>query len=433
MTESSSQKAGCLRTGLIVVLVGISISMAALYWFYNSGLYEGREMSDSHIFIKNGRIFTGLSDSIVTGNILVRNGDILCVGDCDEPDDAEILDAKGKAIIPGLTDMMVQFYAPSGENKKLSGVEQLLSFTQQRPQVRKNFHLAGVTSIRSIGDALTNIITLRNQINDQQLAGPRIFCTGLMFTATGGFPLATLYEGNSFMIKEGIRTADDINSVRPKIREVIDAGVDGIKIVYHDFGGKLARINLDVLNELAQTAKQQNKWVSVHTGTSQEIIDAANAGANTVEYGCYEPLDSLAIQAMLDHQMMYIPALVRFEPDTQQMAIAKANVLKAYQAGIPIGVGADTQDYLQFGRSLHREMELLVEAGLDPLYVLRSATWLAAGYLKKDDLIGAITEDRLADLVVIDGTPWENISDINNVYTVIQEGRIVVLQEELVE
>ena len=433
MAESLFTRAGCLRTGLIVVLVIVSVSMAGLYWFYNSGLYEGKELSDNYLFIKNGRIFIGQSDSVIYGNVLVKDGEILCVGDCKMPEEVEVLDAKGKAIIPGLTDMMVQFYAPSGENRKLSGVEQLLSFTQQRPEVRKNFHLAGLTNIRSVGDALGNIITLRKQINDRQLAGPRIFCTGLMFTATGGFPLASLYQGNEFMIKEGIRTADDVNTARPKIREVIEAGVDGIKIVYHDFGGKFNRISQDVLKELVQTAKNANKWVSVHTGTPQEIVEAVNAGANTLEYGSYQPLDSLAIQAMLDHQIMYIPALVRSESDSQQLAIAKANVQKVWRAGVPIGVGADAQDYLQFGRSLQREMELLVEAGLDPLYVLRSATWLAATYLKKDDLLGAITPDRLADLVIIDGTPWENISDIKNVYTVIQEGRIVVLQEQIVE
>ena len=433
MAESLFNRAGCLRTGLIVVMLVISVSMAGLYWFYNSGLYEGKELSEKYLFIKNGRIFKGLSDSILNGNILVKNGEILCVGDCEMPEDAEVLDAKGKAIIPGLTDMMVQFYAPSGEDRKLSGVEQLLSFTQQRPEVRKNFHLAGLTNIRSVGDALGNIITLRKQINEQQLAGPRIFCTGLMFTATGGFPLASLYQGNDFMVKEGIRTADDVNVARPKIREVIASGVDGIKIVYHDFGGRFNRISKDVLNELVQSAKNANKWVSVHTGTSQEIVEAVNAGANTLEYGSYEPLDSLAIQAMLDHQVMYIPALVRFESDSQKLSIAKENVLKAWQAGVPMGVGADAQDYLPFGRSLHREMELLVEAGLNPFYVLKSATWLAATYLKKDDLMGAITPDRLADLVIVDGTPWESISDIKNVYTVIQEGRIVVLQKQIVE
>src|SRR3954462_9248083 len=87
---------------------------------------------------------------------------------------------------------------------------------------------------------------------------------------------------------------------------------------------------------------------------------------------------------------------------------------------IPHVAGTDAMP----GFSLHRELELYVQAGIPPAEVLRIATLGAASVMKHDDILGTITPGKLADLDIIDGDPAVNISDIRRVVTVIKDGKV---------
>jgi imidazolonepropionase-like amidohydrolase len=97
-----------------------------------------------------------------------------------------------------------------------------------------------------------------------------------------------------------------------------------------------------------------------------------------------------------------------------------AMVKALYDNHIPIVAGTDAMA----GFSLHRELELYVQAGIPPAEVLRIATLGAASVMKHDDLLGSIAAGKLADLDIIDGDPSTNISDIRRVVTVIKDGKI---------
>ncbi len=102
------------------------------------------------------------------------------------------------------------------------------------------------------------------------------------------------------------------------------------------------------------------------------------------------------------------------------------NTKAAKDSGIRIGSGTDTQRTMSFGNSIHQELELLVQSGLSPEEALLSATRDAAIALQVDKNLGTIESGKIADLVLIEGRPWEHIRDVQRIRLVIQEGRIVM-------
>ena len=109
--------------------------------------------------------------------------------------------------------------------------------------------------------------------------------------------------------------------------------------------------------------------------------------------------------------------------DERYRASAKAllsMVKLLYDAGVPIVAGTDSMA----GFALHRELELYVEAGIPPAEVLRIATLGAARVMKRDAELGSITPGKLADLILVDGNPGQNISDIRRVSLVVKDGNI---------
>jgi imidazolonepropionase-like amidohydrolase len=99
---------------------------------------------------------------------------------------------------------------------------------------------------------------------------------------------------------------------------------------------------------------------------------------------------------------------------------------QVHEAGIPVVAGTDGPTKGVFlGEGLHRELELLVEAGLTPLEAISAATRNGAMMMKTEDEWGTIEAGKRADLLVIDGRPDQTISDTRNIVTVIQAGRLI--------
>ncbi|HEY8211759.1 MAG TPA: amidohydrolase family protein, partial [Myxococcaceae bacterium] len=96
-----------------------------------------------------------------------------------------------------------------------------------------------------------------------------------------------------------------------------------------------------------------------------------------------------------------------------------------FDAGVPIVAGTDALP----GFSLHRELELYTEAGIPAPKVLQIATLGSARVMKKDKELGSIAPGKLADLILVDGDPSKNMSDIRKVRTVIKDGTRFVVSE----
>ena len=168
--------------------------------------------------------------------------------------------------------------------------------------------------------------------------------------------------------------------------------------------------------------------MAAHTGSNTEIQEVVSAGVTTVEHGSRrEPLDEETIALMAKTGVIFVPTLAVVEAlGPGKLEIAKANAKAAYDGGVTIGVGSDTQgERMAFGTSTHREIELLMDAGIPGVVALRGATGVAAKALGKSEDFGTLEVDRRGDLIIVGANPWDDASALSDVLVVVQNGRLV--------
>jgi hypothetical protein len=109
------------------------------------------------------------------------------------------------------------------------------------------------------------------------------------------------------------------------------------------------------------------------------------------------------------------------------------NIKKAFDAGVLIAGGTDAPAYpsLWAGETMHREMELFVMAGIPPLEAIKMCTYNASKILKDEERYGSLQEGLIADIVLVNGKPWKNISDSRNIETVLLNGKLLDRQKLL--
>jgi enamidase len=299
----------------------------------------------------------------------------------------------------------------------------------------------GVTTIRSAGDHYPHIIRLRDKIAAGKLSGPRIFAPGPTITAPGGHPAGTIYKGNRYIIENATRQLADVNIAREEVRRLVEGGVDCIKAIYSDINPmdiahKVPRLSLDVLEVLADEAHQHNLKLMVHTGSPKETLDAIKAGADSIEHGILPGGDSIEfeddlIKMMLDKGTYFVPTLAiawaykDAYPDV--FSGLKKTFKKLHSAGVNIATGTDSgTPGVVIGKGLHKELELMVEAGISPLEAIAAGTRNAANNLGKASDLGTIEPGKLADIIAVSGDPLKDIRDTREIKLVIKDGKTLV-------
>jgi imidazolonepropionase-like amidohydrolase len=421
------RKGGCLRTGLILVILFTSISIGVWYLLFNSNRFEPPEETAETIVVRNALLWDGQTEK--TTQLLIRAGEIICVGNACAPEsEVKIVDAKGMAALPGLIDLNVQYYAPSAESRELSAFKQLTEYVRQRPSVRKNFIKAGVTGIRCLGDIPSNIAQLQTQVEEHELAGPKVYPAAALITAPGGFPIQSLYQGNEMMVENAVFQVAEATAMEEAVVGILDKGSSGVKFVFFGDDDKLTRLDRALFVSGVQMALKRGAWVHVYAGTNEEVRQAAQLGVSSIEFGGTEDWDSLTVQELVKNEVVYVPSL-----RVNQTEIVKNNLRQLYQAGGRIGVGSGFDAQQSLGESTLAEMEAMVEAGLPSPAVLRAATEEGVRCLKVDNVLGGLQKGQGADLILVEGKPWENISDLRQVRYVIRSGRVLMEEGRLVE
>ena len=390
---------------------------------YNHNLYVWQQ-PQQNMWIFNGSLFdaTGMEPNKNPG-ILIVDGKISCLGDnCKVPQDALQIDATGKAIVPGLIELHGHFFGGRAEQGRPSIPAMIWDSIRFNPSVRQKLIDAGITSYRSVGDPSSGIYDLKKQLLNQEIAGPRMFIAGPIFTIKNGHP--TQGKIPTWMIEQMTVQSDDPEFVKQKIAELVKQGIDGIKVVYQSHTNEqgvitMPRISKETLNTITSEARKHGLWVAVHTGSPEETIDAIEAGITTIEHGVRHGnlIRPETIQLIANNNVTYVPTLGR-EPK------GYLNVPSLYQAGVKFGVGTDTQGSMIVGNSYHNELKRMVDAGLPDVEVLLAATRNGAKALGRIDEMGTIEVGKYADLLLVDGQPWHDISDLKKVELVVLAGRI---------
>jgi imidazolonepropionase-like amidohydrolase/ABC-type multidrug transport system permease subunit len=430
-------------------------------------------MRQGALLIRGGRIVVGDGRVIEPGAVLVRNGMIEEVYEGAGPDPAavkaEAVEAAGQTVLPGLIDVHVHLSAPGG---RYSDVKDYAS-PETVPRELAQYLYAGVTTVKSVGDPLDLSIEVRDRIARGELLGAELFVSGPMFTAVGGHgteytqglpaPLRTALESQI------ARTPKTVDEARLEVRELKAARVDGLKAILEaGLSGRLfERMDLTILRAVGDEARAQQLPLVVHTGTSQDVADALDAGASGIEHGPRDRISDELLKRLKETGVTYDPTLSVWEaladlaahretlldrslvqqaveaklltptrtmvrdrqPDRADarfsglLRLESENLKRAYEAGVTLVTGSDAGNPLVFhGPTVHRELQLWVAAGVPPAAALQAATGNAARLLRADSRLGLVARGREANLLIVDGNPLVDISATERISLVVFKG-----------
>ncbi len=424
-------------------LVGALVSGAVLYDATSFRPRSGPQTGN--LALVGATVLAGDSLSPVTdGVVLIRSGVITEVGPASEvtpPAGAEVVDLSGYTLLPGLIDLHVHLGSPElpagGETGPLTLPGAIWDAMRYAPGHRRAALEHGVTTVRSLGDERGWVAQLRTQVAHGELEGPRVLMSGPLFTTAGGHPIATV---GTDLDSDMVRLPITVHEARSMVRALAEPPnrVDVIKVV-HDSGYSerpLTPLPLDVLDAIVEEAHAHGLNVTAHWSTMQDLDDLLMAGVDGLEHIESQdllvgwPPDVLARLVTADvpvtATLVVSEAALTEEKAPGAIAALQERVRELHAAGGRVVAGSDAaRPGVRFGAGVHRELALLVAAGLSPLEALRAATAEAARVLGTDDY-GTISVGRAGDLVVVDGDPTADITNMSNVIMTFRDGRLVV-------
>ncbi|MDB6092419.1 MAG: Amidohydrolase, imidazolonepropionase [Gammaproteobacteria bacterium] len=304
--------------------------------------------------------------------------------------------------------------------------------------------LAGFTTVRNLGDLANESVALRNAINAGLIVGPRIFTAGIPVGSTGGHADPTDGYRDDLAGDPGadrgiINSAEDAAKA---VRMHYKKGDDLIKIMPsggvldQSASGDNAQLSLDEIKAVVSTAHDYGFTVAAHAHGAEAIRRAVLGGVDSIEHGTY--MDDEDMKLMKEHGTWYVPTIIAGDYVAQKASIpgfyppqvaAKAAAIgplilgtagRAYKAGVKIAFGTDAGVY-PHGQNAH-EFELMVRAGMPPLFAIQAATVHAAQLLKQDKDLGSVTAGKLADLVAVEGNPVDDVGLLKSVSFVMKDG-----------
>ncbi|MCG2827837.1 amidohydrolase family protein [Methanothermobacter sp. K4] len=357
----------------------------------------------------------------------------------------DVVDASDRFILPGFIDLHVHIMEDGFRVESKLEDPLSLYFYRALENMSKTLH-AGVTTVRDAGLADMGV---RMASETHMIQSPRMQISVTPLSVTGGhFDFHTRSGLNIERIYPGLPSGicDGIPEVRRKTREVLRAGADVVKVMAT--GGVMSSTDspLDTqftVKELAAVVEEasfRGKRVMVHAHGLQGIKNSLRAGVHSVEHGTY--IDGVTAAEMSERGVYLVPTFLvtrlncrkamRGElpeysrKDAIEVArVHRDNMETAYEKGVRIVMGTDS-GVIEHGRNL-MELSYLTEIGMEPLEALRAGTVHAAECMGWEDRIGTLDKGKIADIVITDADPVEEIeklSDSENIQWVIRDGVI---------
>ncbi|CDQ40457.1 metal-dependent hydrolase family protein [Virgibacillus salexigens] len=407
----------------------------------------------SKIIIENGLVIDGTGKEPLKDSIVVIDGQqIIYVGKREgyaKSGDEAVVDAQGGSILPGFIDThvhMMMEYSPIAD--RLATPFSFMYY-QAANYLKTTLH-AGITSVR---DALGTDLGVKKAVEDGLIEGPRLQLSINALTITGGHGDGYTVSGNEFdLLPSGYPgmpggKCDGVEEVRKKTREMLRAGAEVIKV--HATGGVLSatdhpeftQFSLEELKVIVEEARfRKGVKVMAHAQGAEGIKNAIRAGVHSIEHGIF--LDDEAIELMIKNDTYLVPTLLAPlavletaeeagmpEASVQQSREVieqhNASIAKAHQAGVKIAMGTDA-GVMKHGTNL-RELGLMKNIGMRPMDTIVASTKTAAACLGWQDKLGTLEEGKLADIIVVQGNPLEDIHSLANndtVQVVIKNGKV---------
>ena len=398
----------------------------------------GLSFSQSAYLLKPTRVFDG--EEMHSGwAVLVRDNKIIAVGPNISIDkDVKIIEFKNCSLLPGLIEGHSHlFLHPYNE---VAWDDQVLKESRAERVARATVHarktlMAGFTTVRDLGTegAGYDDVGLKQAIEKGVIPGPRMLVATRAIVATGSYgPKNLSYDIEA---PKGAAEADGADGLIKELRNQIGKGADVIKI-YADYRWGMKKdpaptFTLDELKKAVEAANSSGREVVVHSSTAEGMRRSILAGVSTIEHG--DDGTPEIFRMMKEHAVALCPTISAGEaiaqyrgwrkgidPEPERIKAKRISFRYALESGVTILMGGDVGVYAHGDNA--REMEAMVDYGMKPLDVLRSATSVNADVFKIADKVGRIKPGLLADLIIVEGDPTENISQVRKIKWVMKDG-----------
>jgi len=412
--------------------------------------------AESTAFV-NVNLIPMTSETVVAGRtVIVVDGRIAAIGDVDHlpvPDDALVVDGTDRFLMPGLAEM--HGHVPGGDSAGLERVLQLYvvnGITTVRGMLGQPSHLELRSAIRA-GDVLgPGLYTSGPSLNGRSVSSPARAIRMVEQQHAAGYDFLKIHPGLTLEEFDAMAATADRLGMRFAGHVPEDVGIEralaaGIATVDHLDGymESLVRPHDDPSGGLGG-------FFGVFIADQADTSKIDGIAAATAEAGVWNvPTDSLFRHATSSEtdpddmvnwpEMKYMPAATverwrrskrevlddaNYHPATAARAVAirQQLILALQQKGAGLLLGSDSPQIFNVpGFAIHRELEYLVDAGLTPFEALQTGTVNAAEFFGRSGELGVVQEGAVADLVLLDADPFEDITNTRRIHGVMVRGR----------
>ena len=398
------------------------------------------------IVLKGAILIDGTGRPAIENSVLIVEGDkIRAVGKAEStsiPKDADVRDVTGKTIMPALINLHGH---PGLTSNGVDGVDG--AYTQENVQWILDKYLSyGVATVASFGQDGDLVYKLRDAQHAGSMGGARLFTAGQGFAEVSDKP-------NPTDVRYRPKTPEE---ARADVRALATRHPDYMKMWVDDYLGRSVKMQPAIYSAIIDEAHRHNIRVFAHEFYLADAKALLAAGLDGFAHSIRDqPVDNDLIQAMKARNVFLIPTLVRDEvlfiyadgdrwvsdpfflagltpaaltmirgpelaakirkdPDLPKyragLEMAEKNLKTLSDAGVRIAFGTDSGLPTRFaGFFEHRELQLMVEAGLTPMQAITAATGTNAEILKGGKQFGTLQPARQADFLVLDANPLEDI------------------------
>lgn len=350
-----------------------------------------------------------------------------------------VVDGRGRTLLPGLVDGHAHYtFDPSEGSLQAIGRrsdDEILAAAARHAGVAL---AAGITTARGAGSIRGLELVLRDRITAGTVAGPRLVAAGTAVGAPDGHGIAFGIGGSGPKALAAATTW------------VIDAGADVVKVVASEAAmltttghepGRIVfgrpELTEEEIRAIVEVAHDRGRRVMAHAQGTESVIRCARAGVDSVEHAWLADREAIEVMAGLGTTL--VPTLIVTdvnhtlsgltpEQRARQDLIERTNRASceaAIELGVPVATGTDTGEVGVTADFVWREAALVRAHGASPMAAIQAATSAAARLLGIDDRTGSVKPGMLADLIVVEGDPLEDLAALASPAMVVQAGRIV--------
>ena len=411
----------------------------------------------SKILIENCNVIDGMGNAPWRGvDVVVEGNRIAAVeptsdGGEDNGSAATLrIDGRGKTVMPGLID--AHCHMTFGES--MTQEEQDIYTSVEGRTLRAAWNVqkvlaAGVTGVSQPGGSYFIGVAVRDGIAEGRVKGPRMTAAGRYITTSNG--LTDWYPDETGAVEGSISIrCNTVDAMIAEVRRQVKNGVDFIKLADSAFG-EYQSFRDEELVVIADLAHQLGKRCTIHARGDAEVAAAARAGFDWIMHGnvmTQSTVDLLAEKRiplvptllLLENWAVYGPSIGSPRPivDSCRRMLERthATLHMAREAGVKFVLGTDSGFAMTpYGEWHATELELLMKyAGVSELEAIRAATYDAGVVLNLEGEVGGVAPGMLADLLVVDGDPSQDIAvlqDRTKIEQIILDGAVVEIDRDI--